>query len=80
MATTHNRDLSDIAGQTEMLRQCQHKVERISKRRRDALLAHRNAQPPVPYADLAEAMGVSEAIVYRIIRGKDGPVGRGKSK
>lgn len=70
--TTHN--LSDVASLTAMIRRKEREVEILSAQRKQAVIRHREAAPPVPYAELAEAMGVSEVTLYKIIRGKDGPL------
>lgn len=70
--TTHN--LSDVASLTELIRRKEREIEIISAQRKTAVLRHRESTPPVPYADLAEAMDVSEVTLYKIIRGKDGPL------
>lgn len=70
--TTHN--LQDVASLTEMIRRKEREIELISARRKQAVLRHRESSPPVPYAELAEAMDVSEVTLYKIIRGKDGPL------
>lgn len=70
--TTHN--LADVASLTELIRRKEREIEIISAQRKAAVLRHREATPPTPYAELAEAMGVSEVTLYKIIRGKDGPL------
>lgn len=68
------RDLSDVASLTELLRRKEREIEIISANRKAAVIRHREADPPAPYGDLAEAMGVSEVTLYKIIRGKGGPL------
>lgn len=70
--TTHN--LADVASLTELIRRKEREIEIISAQRKAAVLRHRESTPPVPYAELADAMDVSEVTLYKIIRGKDGPL------
>lgn len=70
--TTHN--LTDVASLTELIRRKEREIEIISAQRKQAVIRHRESTPPVPYAELAEAMDVSEVTLYKIIRGKDGPL------
>ncbi|WIC89105.1 helix-turn-helix DNA binding domain protein [Arthrobacter phage Ottawa] len=73
-------ELADVVQLTAMLRVKEREAQRIADRRRQAILRHRAStpeHPPVPYADLAEAMGMSQARLYKIIKGKADSVPRG---
>lgn len=77
-AQTTEHNLSDVASLTEMLRRKEREIEIISAQRKQAVMRHR--ERGCPYADLAEAMDVSEVTLYKIIRGKDGPLRKTKAK
>ena len=77
---TNPEELADVVQLTAMLRVKEREAARIAERRRQAILRHRAAtpdHPPVAYADLAEAMGMSQARLYKIIKGKNESVPRG---
>lgn len=79
--TARPEELRDVVQLTAMLRVKEQEAARISERRRQAILRHRAVTPehptPVSYADLAAAMEMSEARLYKIIKGKAESVPRG---
>lgn len=75
--TTQPEQLADVVQLTALMRAKEQELARIGERRRQAVLRHRAATPPVSYADLATAMGVSEARLYKIIKGPRDHVPRG---
>jgi len=68
--TTPNdeNDLDEIKAITQEMRHLQDLVTQKSKRRREVVLGLRDQH--VTYRKLAEAMGVSEVTVYKVIRGE----------
>lgn len=75
--STAPEQLADVVQLTALMRAKEQELSRIGERRRQAVLRHRAATPPVSYADLASAMGVSEARLYKIIKGHNPSVPRG---
>lgn len=79
--TTRKEELADVIQLTAVMRAKEQELARIAERRRRAILRHRSATPehpePVAYADLAEAMGMSQARLYKIIKGHNQSVPRG---
>lgn len=75
--STSPEELADVVQLTSMLRVKEREATRIAERRRQAILRHRAATPPVSYADLAKAMTMSEARLYQIIKGRNDSVPRG---
>ena len=67
--TTRNdeRGLEQIADITREMREMRDAMNRKAKRRRDLVMRLRGNR--ITYRELAEAMGVSEVTVYKIIRG-----------
>lgn len=77
MSTKPKSELTDVVQLSTMMRVKERELARLAERRRDAILRHRASDPPASYADLAEATGVSEARLYKIIKGRNDSVPRG---
>lgn len=58
--------LDEVRMLTQMMREHQASIERLGERRRRTVLRLRDHR--VKYREIAEAMGVSEQAVYKIIR------------
>ena len=69
MTISHDESgLDEIKSITQEMRYLQDLVSQKSKRRREVVLGLRDHR--VTYRKLAEAMGVSEVTVYKVIRGE----------
>jgi hypothetical protein len=71
-------ELADVAQLTALMRAEEQKLARLADRRRAAILRHRQSDPPASYADLAEACNMSQARLYKVIKGKGDSVPRGR--
>lgn len=69
-----NPELRDVVQYTQMIQVKQREIAVISDRRERAVRKHR--EHGVSYADLAAAMGVSQARLYKIIKGKEDHIPR----
>lgn len=67
MHRNDERGLEELRALTDDIREAQRLIARKAKRRREVVLRLRDHR--VTYRELAEAMGVSEVTVYKVIRG-----------
>lgn len=60
------RGLSDVKVLTDAIREHQNQIQDLGKRRKQTILRLRKQR--ITYREIAEAMGVSEQLIYKIIR------------
>lgn len=75
---TPNGDLRDVATMTQMIRHKERERKNLVERR--AIAARKHKENGVTYAELGEAMNLSEMGVYKVLRAKDGPIRARKAK
>jgi DNA-directed RNA polymerase specialized sigma24 family protein len=76
--TPVTHDYSDVVQLTEMLRRKEREIELLSQRRSAAAVKHQ--ERGAKYAQLAEAMNVSEVAVYKMLRGKNKTISARKGR
>lgn len=69
---TYQGNLADIASYTALMRHKAKEMAAVTDKRRDAVKRHKDNG--ATYAELAEAMGITDVAVYKILRGKQGPL------
>jgi len=60
------RGLNDVKVLTDAIREHQNQIQDLGKRRKQTILRLRKQR--ITYREIAEAMGVSEQLIYKIIR------------
>ena len=60
------RGLNDVKVLTDAIREHQNQIQDLGKRRKQTILRLRKQR--ITYREIAQAMGVSEQLIYKIIR------------